>query len=95
MTNWLRQKFKNFLYPEDEQECVKIDNRLTVTSADEYNEDNTLRFSVTPARGGIIVSVRNYNRKKDASENTVHVIHDDEDVAHRVSEIVSLSLLRN
>ena len=95
MTNWLRQKLKNFLYPEDGPECVKIDNRLAVTAADDYNEDNTLRFSVTPARGGIIVSVRNYNRKKDTSENTVHVIHDDEDVAHRVSEIVSLSLLRN
>ena len=93
MTNWLRKKLKNFLYPEDGPECV-ISNRLTATS-DDYNEDNTLRFSVTPARGGIIVSVRNYNRKKDTSENTVHVIHDDEDVAHRVSEIVSLSLLRN
>ena len=94
MTNWLRQKLKNFLYPEDEAELVPS-NRLSVTSSDDYNEDNTLRFSVTPARGGIIVSVRNYNRKKDTSENTVHVIHDDEDVAHRVSEIVSLSLLRN
>ena len=93
MTNWLRQKLKNFLYPDNDVELVSS-NRLSVTS-DNYNEDNTLKFSVTPARGGIIVSVRNYNRKKDTSENTVHVIHDDEDVAHRVSEIVSLSLLRN
>ena len=93
MTNWLRQKIKNFLYPEDEVGLVSS-NRLSATS-DDYNEDNTLKFSVTPARGGIIVSVRNYNRKKDTSENTVHVIHDDEDVAHRVSEIVSMSLLRN
>lgn len=94
MTNWLRKKLKNFLYPEDGPECITSGNRLIAT-ADDYNEDNTLRFSVTPARGGIIVSVRNYNRKKDMSENTVHVIHDDEDVAERVSEIVSMSLLRN
>lgn len=94
MTNWLRQKLKNFLYPEDETpECV-AGNRLAV-STDEYNEENTLRFNVTPARGGVIVSVRNYNRKKDTSENIIHVIHDDEDVSHRVSEIVSMSLLRN
>ena len=93
MTNWLRQKLKNFLYPDNEVELVSS-NRLSVTS-DDYNEDNTLRFSVTPARGGLIVSVRNYNRKKDSSENTVPVIHDDEDVAQRVSEIVSMSLLRN
>jgi hypothetical protein len=93
MTNWLRKKLKNFLYPDNETELVP--SRLSVTSGDDIQEDNTLRFTVTPARGGIIVSVRNYNRKKDTSENTVHVIHDDEDVAHRVSEIVSMSLLRN
>lgn len=93
MTNWLRQKIKNFLYPDDEVELVSS-NRLSVTS-DDISEENTLRFNVTPARGGIIVSVRNYNRKKDTSENIIHVIHDDEDVSHRVSEIVSMSLLRN
>lgn len=93
MTNWLRKKFKNFLYPDDDSELVP--SRLSVTSNDDIQEDNTLRFTVTPARGGIIVSVRNYNRKRDTSENTVHVIHDDEDVAKHVSEIVSLSLLRN
>ena len=93
MTNWLRKKLKNFLYPDDEAELVP--SRLSVTSNDDIQEDNTLRFTVTPDRGGIIVSVRNYNRKRDTSENTVHVIHDDEDVAKHVSEIVSLSLLRN
>ena len=93
MTNWLRKKFKNFLYPDNETELVP--SRLSVTSGDDIQEYNTLRFTVTPARGGIIVSVRNYNRKRDTSENTVHVIHDDEDVAKHVSEIVSLSLLRN
>jgi len=94
MTNWLRRKLINFLYPEDVPGCA-TSSRLTVSSADEYDEDNTLRFSVTPARGGVIVSVRNYNRKKDTSDTIIHVIHDDEDLAHRVSEIVSLSLLRN
>ena len=93
MTNWLRQKIKNFLYPDNEVELVSS-NRLSVTS-DDISEENTLRFNVTPARGGIIVSVRNYNRKKDTSENIIHVIHDDEDVSHRVAEIVSMSLLRN
>jgi hypothetical protein len=94
MTNWLRQNLKNFLYPDDEA-GLQSPNRLTATSNDDYSEDNTLRFNVTPARGGIIVSVRNYNRKRDTSENTIHVIHDDEDVAKHVSEIVSMSLLRN
>ena len=89
MTNWLRKKLRNFL----NDDIIKS-SRVEMVS-EEITEDNTLRFQVTPARGGIIVSVKNYNRRKDTSENTVHVIHDDEDVAQRVAEIVSMSLLRN
>ena len=91
MINWFRRKLRNFLDDGD----VKLSRSSVVSVSEEVTEDNTLRFHVTPARGGIIVSVKNYNRRKDTSENTVHVIHDDEDVAQRVAEIVSMSLLRN
>lgn len=91
MTNWLRKKLRNFL----NDDIIKQSRVEMISTSEEISEDNTLRFQVTPARGGIIVSVKNYNRRKDTSENTVHVIHDDEDVAQRVAEIVSMSLLRN
>lgn len=90
MRNWLRNKLRNFIYPDDYTE------KSAVVAVDEerIEEENTLKFTVTPARGGIIVQVRNYDRKRDESNYTTHVIHDDEHVSERVSEIISMSLLR-
>jgi len=56
--------------------------------------DPTIRFSVTTARGGVIVASRTYDRQKDRSNDIIHVIHDDEDVARRVGEIVALELMK-
>lgn len=91
MKNWIRNKLKNFIFPED-----TLEGKLYVTAdEDQINEENTLKFSVTPARGGIIVQVRNYDRKRDETSYTTHVIHDDEHVSERVAEIVSMALLRS
>lgn len=61
----------------------------------EYDESHTLRFSVTPARGGLILSVRHYDRRKDESNFVNHVIHDDQNVAENIAQIVSMEILRS
>ena len=94
MINWIRRKLYNFINATGEAEA-KISRTLVTADSSDHLEDNTLRFTVTPARGGVIVSVRQYDRRKDEQHNTLHVIHDDEEVAHRVSEIVSMELLRS
>jgi hypothetical protein len=90
MLNWLRNKLRNFIYPQDELE----QDILVSSSPDQIEESNTLRFTVTPARGGIVVQVRKYDRKIDDSIYTIHVIHDDEHVSERIAELVSMELLR-
>ena len=62
---------------------------------DDFDDHRSMRFSVQPARGGIIVSVRQYDRQRDENTNTVHVIHDDDEVAEKISQIVSMELLRS
>ena len=59
----------------------------------EFEDDRTLRFNVTPCRGGVIVTVKNYNRRHDRTDSTIYVIHDDEDVGEKISGIVSMELL--
>jgi hypothetical protein len=54
-----------------------------------------LRFTVMPAEGGTIVQMRIYDRRKDESNNKTYVIPDTEqDVAHRVGQIVAMELIR-
>ncbi len=93
MRNWIRKKLHNFIFATSD-DSVAVSKSLVTADSSDVAEDNTLRFTVTPARGGIIVSVRSYDRRKDDTYNTLHVIHDEEQVSERVAEIVSMELLR-
>jgi hypothetical protein len=54
-----------------------------------------MRFTVMPAEGGTIVQMRIYDRRKDESNNKTYVIPDTEqDVAHRVGQIVAMEMIR-
>lgn len=70
----------------------------TVSSNDDphyENYRNQIRFNVQPARGGIIVTVKQYDPKRDDTNHVVHVIQDDENVAENIAHIVSMELLRS
>jgi hypothetical protein len=90
MMDWLRNKLRNFIYPQDTEES----NEVIRAESDQIEESNTLRFTVTPARGGVIVQVRKYDHKNDDSFYVTHVIHDDENIGESVAHIVSMELLR-
>lgn len=60
----------------------------------DYEDDSSLRFNVTTARGGVILTVRNYDKRNDRHFYTAHVLHDDQNVAEGVAQIVSMELLR-
>jgi hypothetical protein len=70
-----------------------------ITSGSTFDADdhrvNTLRFNVTPARGGVVLTVKSYDRKRDEDHSTVHVLHDGQDLAKDIGDIVSMELLRS
>jgi hypothetical protein len=72
----------------------------TISSANNYathKEDVPLRmhFNVMPASGGVVISINNYDRKSGRHIENLHVIHDDEDIATNIGQIVSLELLKS
>ena len=90
MTNWIRTKLHNFIFPSNEAESK-------IASVRESHEADIegMRFCVMPAEGGTIVQMRIYDRKRDESMNKTYVIPDTEsDVAHRIGQIVAMELLR-
>jgi hypothetical protein len=46
-----------------------------------------------PARGGTVIQVQKYDRRKDESNTTTYVIPEGEDIAQEVGRIVSMELL--
>lgn len=93
--SWLR----NWLMAEDRSANLgKVALSAGTVTADDTNFENyreTIRFTVQPARGGIIVTVKQYDAKRDENNHTVHVIQDNEDVAQSIAHIVSMELLRS
>ena len=90
-----RQWLKNWLLKDDEAEKYAGQDITINDDADHYDHhSNTIKLTVSTARGGCIVSVRQYDRVRDENNYSVHVIHDDEDVATSIAHIVSMELLR-
>ena len=83
--NW----FRNCLHSDDE---IKVARDSMTVASSEF--DTPIRLSITPARGGIVVTTKHYDRQKDRNNEIVHVIHDDEDVARRIGEIVAMELMK-
>jgi len=84
--------FRNWLYDDGSAEEEKV---LVHDDEDRnYEDDKTLKFNVTTARGGVILTVRNYDQRQDRHFYTAHVLHDDQNIAEGVAQIVSMELLR-
>jgi len=60
----------------------------------EFMDDRTYKFHITPARGGLIMTVSRYDERTDRMAMNIHVIHDDENVSEVISQIVSMELLQ-
>ena len=90
MLNWLRNKLHNFIFPREEVTSAK----LSVRESDGPDIEG-MRFSVMVAEGGTIVQMRTYDRRKDEQHNKTYVIPDTEqDIAHRIGQIVSLEMMK-
>jgi hypothetical protein len=83
---------KNWLNSDDTS--YTQDMRIDSVSTKGIESENSIRFEVTPARGGLVITVRIYDRKTDSHIWVNHVIHDDEEVPARIAEIISMNMLR-
>ena len=90
MKNWLRKKLYNFLHQDND---ISITSKDIAMSSNDVDMDNSIRFHVMPARGGVIVQTRVYDHKKDEHKTTTHIIPEGEDIAERVGQIVSIEML--
>jgi hypothetical protein len=90
MKAWLRNRLHQFLYPRDE---IAVSTG-TAKYSNHIEAATEIQFTVSAARGGLIVCVRTYDKQRDRHEFINHIIHDDEDVAKNVADIVSVELMK-
>lgn len=93
MINWIRTKLHNFIFPSN-QGLEKAERIVSSSEELGYQDDHSIRFQVSPARGGIILSMRKYDHHKDQNYFSNYVIPDTQDAAEEIAKIVSMELLR-
>lgn len=79
----------------DMDEVVKEPVAMLGSPSEDVETHNTIRFHITPARGGSVVIASRYDQRKDHNEKTVYVINENDDIGQRISEIVTMEMYRS
>jgi hypothetical protein len=93
MIEWLRNKLHNFIFPSNRD--GSISSKMASVRETHDADIEGMRFTVMPAEGGTIVQMRTYDRRKDESNTKTYVIPEaEQDIAHRIGQIVAMELIR-
>jgi hypothetical protein len=91
MKQTLKQRFKNWLMRDDNEELI------SVVGADEgpsLHSEDSLRFNIYRASGGMIIETRKYDRIKDINHTRLHIVVDGEDLGSSIGKIITMEALR-
>jgi hypothetical protein len=66
-----------------------------ITGPDNHDIPRTFRFDVSVGRGGVVLITRRYDPKKDETTEILNVIHDDQDIAAQVGQIVAMEMIKS
>jgi hypothetical protein len=89
----------------DEEEVYPTANSLpsrrkghragVVAVSEVANIPKTFKFDVSVGRGGVVLITRRYDAKKDETIEILNVIHDDEDIAAQIGQIVAMEMIKS
>lgn len=101
MTNWLRRKLHDFMFPPDilasDSKRPRRGNAIGISSHHDQSlsgHTNPLKFIVYEASGGKIVEVTQYDNRKDEHYSSLHIINSEEDFGDSVGKIIFLESLK-
>jgi hypothetical protein len=85
----LKQRFRSWLmaeeFEEDTPQLVSEGNRL---------DSDGMRLQIYKASGGFVVETRQYDRRTDRHNNTMHVVTEEQDLGQALGKIVMMEALR-
>ena len=88
---WLKRKLRNWINSDDIELST---GSCIVQESIGHNYGDPLRFTISKAHGGIIVSTQRYNSKIDRNEADVYIITEDQDLSAEIGKIVTMASLK-
>lgn len=91
---WLHKKIENVIREEQSTKCSpKYGNDICLT-ADRDEGIKSINFTMMFAEGGVVFQQRHYDPVKDRHYTKMFLIPEDQDITHRVGEIVAMEMYR-
>ena len=73
---------------------IASNKTLRVSENDEIASGNRMNFTVTPAHGGMVLTFRKYDDRKDQNHYVNYIISDNQDVAEEVGKIIAMEMMK-
>ena len=88
---WIAKKIKQAR--EGEYELAKEAEIMPVQKSTRIESDRTMTLNVTKANGGWVIEHRQYDKRTDRNNNSVHIITDDKDLGDELGKIITFESL--
>lgn len=86
--NWFAKKCKQ-AWEDSRKDDEPISNMLSSVRERDDIASEPITFKMFKAKGGWAIEFRQYDRKNDRSETSLHVINNDEDLGDKISKIIT------
>lgn len=74
--------------------AIASNKTLRVSENDEIASGNRMNFTVTPCHGGMVLTFRKYDDRKDQNHYVNYIITSESDYADEVGKIVAMEMIK-
>ncbi len=79
---------------ENSRNVIEADVPQKLVSSGRSIDSNGMNFTVYRANGGHVIETRQYDRKRDSNDHSLHIITDDKDLGEEIGKIITFERLK-
>ena len=92
----IKYRFKKWLrnWINQEENLVAVEKPSRLVESTDIDSNQPMRITIHRAAGGMVIETRTYDRIKDRSNQNLHIITHEQDLAEGLSKIITMESLR-
>lgn len=92
----IKYRFKRWLrnWINHEENLVAAEQPTRLVESTDIDSNQPMRITIHRAAGGMVIETRTYDRIKDRSNQNLHIVTHEQDLAEGLSKIITMESLR-
>jgi hypothetical protein len=91
---WFAKKCRQAWEDARNDEAEMPISKAQLVTASRSIDSNGMNFTVYRANGGHVIETRQYDRKRDNNDHSLHIITDDKDLGEEIGKIITFERLK-